>query len=216
MKYIVQYAALAMAMLCGTAFLSGFLHLLGTYDHTRQHFSSPPISLSETLFVGGACLVCAKIYQLMVRAKSDPISKTQTQIKVRHMVYLLAWLCVLFMVHTMNLRQRTVSSGLLVAFVFATAAAIWSGFVLRKTLFKKSVDALPNNVGEALNRWKGAHLIGFNNAMSIAVFGAVLKFMGTSWYVAGIFFGLSLVFLLLWGPRQMAAQTVLNLPDQIL
>jgi hypothetical protein len=94
--------------------------------------------------------------------------------------------------------------------VFATAAAIWSGFVLRKTLFKKSADALPNNVAEALNRWKGAHLIGFNNALSIAVFGAVLKFMGSTWYVAGIFFGLSLVFLLSWGPRQMAAQTVLT------
>jgi len=213
MKYIVQYAALAMAMLCGTAFLSGFLQLLGTYDHTRQHSFSPRVSLSETLLVGGACLAFAKIYQLMERAKSDPISKIQTQIKVRHMGYLLAWLCVLFMLHKMNLRQRTVSSGLLVAFVFATAAAIWSGFVLRKILFKKSADALTNNVGEALNRWKGAHLIGFNNALSIAVFGAVLKFMGSSWYVAGIFFGLRLVFLLLWGPRQMAAQAVLNLPD---
>jgi hypothetical protein len=198
-----------MAMLCGTAFLSGFLHLLGIYDHS----SSPRVSLSETLLIGGGCIAFAKIYQLMVSAKSDPISKTQTQIKVRHVGYLLAWLCVLFMVHKMNLRQRTVSPELLVAFVFATAAAIWSGFVMRKTFFKKSADALPNNVGEALNRWKGAHLIGFNNAMSIAVLGAVLKFIGSSWYVAGIFFGLSMVFLLLWGPRQMAAQTMLNLPD---
>jgi hypothetical protein len=49
--------------------------------------------------------------------------------------------------------------------------------------------------------------------MSIAVFGAVLKFIGSSWYVAGIFFGLSMVFLLLWGPRRMAAQTVFNLPE---
>jgi len=209
----MKYAALAMAMLCGAAFLSGFLHLLGAYDHPGQHSSSPRVSLSGTLFVGGGCLAFARIYQLMVRAKSDPISKTQTQIKIRHMGYLLAWLCVLFIVHKMNLRDRTVSSGPLVAFVFATAAAIWSGFVLRKTLFKKSADAFPNNVGEALKHWKGAHLIGFNNAMSIAVFGAVLKFIGSSWYVAGIFFGLSMVFLLLWGPRRMAAQTVLNLPD---
>jgi len=205
MTYIVRYAALVMAMLCGTAFLSGFLHLLGTYDHTRQHFSSLNVSLSETLFVGGACLAFARIYQLMARAKSDPISKTQTQIKLHHVGFLLAWLCVLFMVNKMNLRQRTVSSGLLVAFGLATAAAVWSGFVLRKTLFKKSAEAFPSNVGEALKHWKGAHFISFNNAMSIAVLGAVLKFIGGSWYVAGIFFGLGLVFLLLWGPRQMAA-----------
>jgi len=123
------------------------------------------------------------------------------------MVYLLAWLCVLFMVHKMNLGQRTVPLGLLVVFVLATAAAVWSGFVLRQTLFKKSADALPNNLGEALKHSKAAHLIGFNNAMSIAVLGAVLKFMGSNWYVAGIFFGLSLVFLLLWAPRPMATNS---------
>jgi len=207
MKYVFRYAALAMAMLCGTAFLSGFLHQLGTYDHTHQHFSSSLVGLSETLFVGGACLAFARIYQLMARGMSDPTSKAQTQIELRHMGFLLAWLCVLFMVHKMNLRQRTVSSGLLVVFVFATAAAIWSGFALWKTLFKKSADALPNNVGEALKHWKGAYIIGFNNAMSIAVFGAVLKFIGSSWYVAGIFFGLSLVFLILWRPRPMVTNS---------
>jgi len=182
MKHILQYAALVMAILCGTAFLSGFLDLLGTYGHTRQHFSSPSVDLSETLFVGGGCLAFARIYQLMARAKSDPISKTQTQIKLRHIGFLLAWLCVLFIVQKMNLRQRTVSSGLLVAFVLATAVTVWSGFVLRKTLFKKSADALPNNIGEALKHWRGAHLISFNNAMFIAVLGAVLKFIGSSWY----------------------------------
>ena len=208
MKYIVQYAALSMAMLCGTAFLSGVLHLLGTYGRTGQHSSFRRVSLSETLLVGGGCLVFARIYQLMVRTKSDPISKTQTQIKVLHMGYLLAWLCVLFMVHKMNLRPRDVPTGLLVVFVLATAAAVWSGFVLRRTLFKKSADALPNNLGEALKHWKGAHFSGFSNAMSITVLGAVLKFIGSSWSVVGIFFGLSLVFLLLWGPRPMATNSV--------
>ena len=84
---------------------------------------------------------------------------------------------------------------------------VWSGFVMRKIFFKKSVDALPNNVSEALRFWKQAHIMGFAYAMSIALFGALLKFIGGSWYVAGTFFGLSMVLLLLWRPRQMAANS---------
>jgi len=76
---------------------------------------------------------------------------------------------------------------------------------MRKTLFKKSADALAGSGGEALRHWRGAHIIGFTHAMSIAIFGAVLRFIGCSWHIAGIFFGLSLCFLLLWRPRQMAA-----------
>ena len=91
------------------------------------------------------------------------------------------------------------------AFILATALVIWSGFVVLKTLFKKSADALSGNVVEALRRWKGAHSIGFSNAMSIEIFAAVLRFIGSSWYVPGIFFGLSLCLLLLWAPRQMAS-----------
>ena len=207
MKYIVQYAALAMAMLCGTAFLSGLLRLLRTYDYTHQPFASVLPNASDTLFVGIACLASAKTYLLMVRRKSDAISKTQTQIQLTHIGFLVAWFCLLFMVHKMNLPRRSVSSWLLVAFVLAAAVVIWAGFVLRKTLFKKSADVVADSDGETLRRWRGAHSIGFTNALSVAIFGAVLKFIGAGWYVAGIFFGLSLSLLLLWGPRQIAANS---------
>ena len=177
---------------------------MGTYDYTHHGFASALVGASDTLLVGITCLACAKIYQLMASSKPDAISKTQTEIAVIHVGFLVSWSCMLFMVYKMNLPQRTVSSGLLVVFVLASAVATWAGFVVRKTLFKKSADALPDSVGEALRRWRGAHFVGFTNAMSIAVFGAVLRFVGSSWYIAGIFFGFSVVFLLLWKPRQMA------------
>ena len=207
MKSVIQYAALAMAMLCGTAFLSGFLRLLRTYDHTNLSFTSALISNSDTLLVGITCLACARIYQLMVRRKSDALSKTQTEIEATYVGFLVAWSCLLFMVQKMNLPQRNISMWVFIAFVLATAVAVWAGFIVRKALFKKSVDALGRNLGEALRYWKGAHSIGFTHAMSIAVWGAVLRFVGGSWYVAGIFFGLSLVFLLLWRPRQMGLKS---------
>ena len=195
-------------MLSGSAFLSGVLGLLRTYDYPHHSFAPARVSFSETLFAGIGCAAFARIYQLMVRSKSDAISKTQTEIELFHIGFLGSWFCFLFIVHKINLPQRTISSGLLVTSVLTTAIAIWSGFVMRKTLFKKSADALPGNVGEALRRWRGAHFIGFTNAMSIAIWGVVLRFVGSSWYVAGVFFGLSLGFLLLWRPRQLAVSGV--------
>ena len=137
----------------------------------------------------------------------DAISRTQREVKLVHRGFILAWFCLVFMIYKMHLPQRSVSPSVLVAFVLAAAIAIWAGFVLRKVLFKKSADALPDHMGEALRRWRGAHFVGFSNAMSVAILGAVLRFIGSGWSVAGIFFGLGLGLLLLWGPRQMASNS---------
>lgn len=95
----------------------------------------------------------------------------------------------------MNLPHRSVSLWVLVAFVLATVYAITAGYLLRKRLFKQSVEALPSNVRKAVGLWRGAHFIGFSCAMSIAIFGVALRFLGSRWYVAGIFFCLSSGFL---------------------
>lgn len=106
--------------------------------------------------------------------------------------------------HTMNPPHRNVSSSVLVAFVVAAVYAVVVGFVMRKKFFRQSTEALPGNLRKALALWSAAHLIGFGCAMSIAIFGVVLKLFGCSWLGAGIFFGLSFGFLLLWRPSQLA------------
>src|SRR5579864_4942652 len=115
MRYIVQYAALAMAMLCGTAFLSGFLRLPRTYHYANQGFAPALVSVADTLFVGVTCLAFVRIYQLMARSNCDAISKTQTEIELTHIGFLGAWFCIIFMVHKMNFADRSVSSWVLVA-----------------------------------------------------------------------------------------------------
>jgi hypothetical protein len=205
MKYVIRYAALAMAMLSGTAFLSGILRLLRAYDFTQHRFAPVRVSPSETLFVGLTCVAFARIYQLMVGSKSDPVTKTQTEIDLAHVGFIGAWFCCLFMVHKMNLPRRDVSAGVLVAFVFTAVCVVAAGFVMRKKLFAQSAESLPGDLGKALRFWRGAHFTSFSNAMSMTILGAVLKFLGSGWNVAGIFFGLGLGFLLLWRPRQMAA-----------
>jgi hypothetical protein len=138
----------------------------------------------------------------------DAISRTQTEIKLVYFGHFLALFGFLFMIHSMNRPQRSVSKWFLVGFALATVYAITAGYLLRKRLFKQSVEALPGNVRKAVGLWRGAHFIGFSYAMSIAIFGVALRFLGSSWYVAGTFFCLSLGFLLLWRPRQLAVSDV--------
>jgi hypothetical protein len=204
MKYAVRYAALAMATLSGITFLSGSLRLLVSYN-AHHRVTPSAVGPFDTLFTGIAWLGFGRLYQLLGRSKSNAISGTQTEIELAHVGFMFAWFCLLFMVHKMNPPNRSVSSWILVAFILATVYAIIAGFTLRKRLFKQSAEALPSNARKAVGLWRGAHFIGFTFAMSIGIWGVVLKFLGSNWYQTGTFFGVSLGFLLLWGPRQLAA-----------
>jgi hypothetical protein len=145
------------------------------------------------------------IKNLLSRSKGSSLDaiSTQTEIKLAYRGFILAWFCFIFMVHEMNLPYRSISAWVLLAFAFAALCVMASGFVMRKKLFAQSAESLPGDLGKAIRHWRGAHFIGFSFAMNLTIFGAVLKFLGSSWYVAGIFFGLSLGLLLLWKPREL-------------
>jgi hypothetical protein len=138
----------------------------------------------------------------------DAISKTQNEIKFAYAAFVGSWFCFLFVVHTMNRPLHIVSSWVLGGLVFASVYAVIVGFVMRKKFFGQSAEALSVDLPKALKFWKLAHIIGFCFAIDLAIFGSVLKFLGSSWLVPGIFFGLSLGFLLLWRPRQLAQSGV--------
>jgi hypothetical protein len=130
----------------------------------------------------------------------DPRSKTQTEVRAVYSGHIVAWLCFLFMIHTMNPPQRNVSAFVLVAFAVAAVYAIAVGFVMRKKIFAQSTEVLRDDPQKALRRWKAAHFIGFSSAMSVTIFGVGLKFIGTSWLVPGILFTVGLGLLVLWRP----------------
>ncbi|MGB2668152.1 MAG: hypothetical protein WAK48_29440 [Candidatus Acidiferrum sp.] len=138
----------------------------------------------------------------------DAISKTQNEIKFAYVAFVGSWFCFLFMVHTMNRPRQSVSSWVLGGLAFAAVYAVIVGFVIRKKFFRQSAQALSVDLPKALKFWKVAHIIGFCCALDLALFGFALKFLGSSWLVPGIFFGLSLGFLLLWRPRELAQSGV--------
>ena len=204
MKRAVRYAALAMATLSGITFLSGFLHLLVTYN-THHRAAPSAVSPFDMLFTGVACLGFGRVYQLLVRSKSNAISGTQTEIELAHVGFILAWFGFLFMVQEMNLPHRSVSSWVLVLLgIVAPVYAIVVGFVMRRKFFALSTKAVPHDPRMASKHWRSANLISFCCAINLAIFGVVLKIIGSGWLVPGILFGLGLGFLLLWRPRLLA------------
>ena len=77
---------------------------------------------------------------------------------------------------------------------------------VRKQLKQKQLQkAAVQKSAESSRPLEGSPRHQLSCAMSIAIFGVALKFLGSSWLVPGIFFGLSLCFLLLWRPSQLAA-----------
>jgi putative Mn2+ efflux pump MntP len=132
------------------------------------------------------------------------ISKTQNGIQFTYAAFVGSWFCFLFMVHTMNRPLRSVSPWVEGSFIFAGVYLAIVGFGMRKRFFRQAKAALTADVPKALRLWKVGHIIGFCFAIDLALFGSVLKFLGSSWLVPGIFFGLSLALLLLWRPRQLA------------
>jgi hypothetical protein len=209
MKYVIRYAALAMAMLSGTVFLSVVLRLLRTYYFTQHSFAAPVrVGPSETLLVGIICVAFSRIYQLLGRSKSNAISGIQTEIELAHVGFMMAWFCLLFTVHKMNPPQRNVSALILLVIAVVGVSVIVFGFVMRKKFFKMSSEAFSSDARKASELWKSANLISFCFALNPPIYGVVLKILGSGWLVPGILFGLGLGFLLLWRPRQLAVSDV--------
>lgn len=138
----------------------------------------------------------------------DAISRTQTEVKLAYRGFILAWFCFLFMVYKMNLPLRHVSARIFVALPILAAFAIFLGFAMRRRLFELTNEALPHDPSKASQFWRGANFISFCCAINPTIYGVVLKMLGSGWLVPGLLFGLSLGFLLLWRPRQLAVSGV--------
>ena len=128
-------------------------------------------------------------------------SRTQIELWISYGGFIVAWFWFFLVIEMMKPARRNVSSLVFVAFAVAAVYAITVGFVMRKKLFAQSAKALPADPQKALGRWRAANIIGFSCAINPTILGVVLKFLGASWSVPGIFFAVSLVFLMLWRPR---------------
>jgi len=81
------------------------------------------------------------------------------------------------------------------------------GFFLRSK-FLAEAEAILREDGQnraAMLKWRTGNLLSFCFAETISLFGVVLKFLGYEWRIAGVFFGVGLLLLILWTPQKIEA-----------
>ena len=152
-----------------------------------------------------ACSLMLRAYR---GARMDAISRTQTEVKMAYRGFVVAWFCFIFMLYKMNLPVRNVSVPVFAALCILSASAIFLGFAMRRRFFKLTTEALPHDPSKASQFWRGANFISLCCAINPTIYAVVLKMLGSGWLVPGILFGVSLGFLLLWRPRQLAVSGV--------
>ena len=91
----------------------------------------------------------------------------------------------------------------LIAAAMATLC-ILEGFQFRRRLIRRPERVLAGNGADpkALRQWEAGHMIAFSMAVSVAVWGNVLTLIAhATFWESLLFYGVSLLFLLLWAPR---------------
>jgi hypothetical protein len=138
----------------------------------------------------------------------DAISTVQTEVTFIHRMFIGSWFCLLFTVNKMNLPFRNVSTGAFLVLLILAAGAIAAGFRTRKPFLKLAAEALPHDPRKANQFWRSANIVSFTCALAPAIYGVVLRILGSGWLVPGALFGLGLCFLFLWRPRQLALSAI--------
>ena len=191
-----------------------YLRLSRPQDPRTREFTS--ICMGVALLFGVLYLT-AELYRISRHDKerdtvsSDygkPIAWAQTEIKLAYRGFILAWFCFLFVLYKMNFHRRDVSARVFMVLCIVAALAILVGFVMRRRGSKLTSEALPHDPRRAIELWRETNFVSFGCAISPAIYGALLKILGSGWLVPGILFGLSLGFLLLWRPRTLAVSSV--------
>jgi hypothetical protein len=92
---------------------------------------------------------------------------------------------------------------------FATVFSILAGlevaaaFFFRQRMLPSALETMRSNPEDAtaLGRWRAANVLSMVLALSVALYGFVLRFMGESRLVAWPFFLASIILMGLWRPR---------------
>ncbi len=131
------------------------------------------------------------------------LAKTYKELRLLHFAFLLTWSLFILCIQMVKPQARTVQPLIFYALAIVVITDIAVGVALRKKRVDAPMEVLrrePEN-GGALAQWRAGNIFSFAQAETVTLFGVALKFLGANWSVAGIFFLLGLVLMLLWTPR---------------
>jgi hypothetical protein len=134
-------------------------------------------------------------------------------VRVLQVAIIVSVLLFIFVLHVIHPAPQNVDSFLQLAIVCCAIASALSGFILQRMLLNapsRPSSTTQNSTPRA--RWFTGHVIRFATAESVALFGFVLRMMGSTSNLVSVLFAGSLLLLILWQPGGVPAETESNIP----
>lgn len=125
------------------------------------------------------------------------------QVRILHSVFLITQALLILVIFQVHPEERGVAREILYIFPLVAASNILILGGIRSRQMARAFEVLrkaPEDAA-ALVLWRAGQILGFVSAESVSLFGLVLKFLGASWNIAGLFFAVGIFLLLLWRPQ---------------
>jgi hypothetical protein len=120
-----------------------------------------------------------------------------------HAVFLVTIPLYVFATILLHFQEQPISPLVFAAIALASLWDIALAMLFRSRKITPAVEVLKKNPDddEALALWRGGVVLSFAFCETLVLFGLLLKFLGASWNVAGIFYAVGLLLMLAWTPR---------------
>lgn len=127
-------------------------------------------------------------------------------LRLVHVAFFVSWFLFIFVIEIAQpARIPNVSVVFPAAFALIGFSEIGLGFYLRASFIGQAETVLrtePENHAAKM-KWRTGSLLSFCFAETITLFGVALRFLGFGWNIAGVFFAVGLLLLILWTPRKI-------------
>ncbi|HUD73891.1 MAG TPA: hypothetical protein VMQ76_02385 [Terracidiphilus sp.] len=114
----------------------------------------------------------------------------------------------IFVLKVIHPAPHSVSASFQWSIVFCAVASALMGFIVQRMLLRARSKSLPAAQSpDPRGPWLSGHIIRFATAESVALFGFVLRMMGSTSILVAVLFVTSLLLLLLWQPGAVPTET---------
>jgi hypothetical protein len=122
--------------------------------------------------------------------------------------FIVSVLLFLYVLHTLDPATQNVSASIQWVLVFCAIASAEAGFFVQRRFQRPRAPSLPATKNSTpLSRWFSGHVIRFATAESVALYGFVLRMLGSTSILVYLLFGSSLILLLMWRPGAVPPST---------
>jgi hypothetical protein len=130
--------------------------------------------------------------------------KSLQAVRIIHIGFLGAAVAYLFLALAYFSAVRQASPAVVpLAMGIVSLSALGVAMFYRSRMVQPASEQLRNNPEDkiAIGRWRGGVIVSLVFCESVVLFGFLLKLIGNSWSVCGIFYAVGIFFMLAWWPR---------------